>query len=223
MTKIIEAVGLTKKYQDGDSTVFALQNVSLKLPEGESMVIIGPSGSGKTTLLQLLGGLEYPSEGTVKVHDKTLNAMDDGSLSAFRNSTIGFVFQFFQLHEYLTAKENIALPLMLAGKGGQEANTRADELLKDMHLEDRSRHIPVQMSGGEMQRVAIARALANHPKIILADEPTGNLDKKNAENVLEIFSHIMKSGVSVVMITHDEGMSKRFTRSLHLDKGKLIS
>ncbi|MFA5134557.1 MAG: ABC transporter ATP-binding protein [Patescibacteria group bacterium] len=222
MSNIIEADKLTRKYQDGDSDVLALNEVTLALPENDSMVIIGTSGSGKTTLLQLLGGLDYPTSGTISVNGQQLNAMSDNELSEFRNKTIGFVFQFFHLQDYLTAKENVALPLLLAGTVQQEAFARAEKLLRQVHMEHRIDHTPKKMSGGEMQRVAIARALANNPKIIMADEPTGNLDKANAENVLELFDEIAKrKGVSVLMITHDESMAHRYEHVLHLDKGTL--
>lgn len=222
MANIIEANKLTKKYKDGDSIVVALDEVSLTLSEKESMVIIGTSGSGKTTLLQLLGGLDFPTSGSVVIHGQSLNTMDDDKLSTFRNKTIGFVFQFFHLQEYLTARENVALPLLLMGSDQQEALTRAEDLLRQVHMEHRTTHTPKKMSGGEMQRVAIARAMANSPKIIMADEPTGNLDKANAENVLELFDEIAKqNGVSVLMITHDESMADRYQHVLHLDKGRL--
>lgn len=222
MRNIIEAKELTKKYKDGDSTVVALDGVSLNLPENDSMVIIGTSGSGKSTLLQLLGGLDYPTSGTIIVNGKQLNTMNDNDLSDFRNKTIGFVFQFFHLQEYLTARENVALPLLLMGSDQQEALTRAEDLLRQVHMEHRTTHTPKKMSGGEMQRVAIARAMANSPKIIMADEPTGNLDKANAENVLELFDEIARqNGVSVLMITHDESMADRYQHVFHLDKGRL--
>ncbi|MBU0964167.1 ABC transporter ATP-binding protein [Patescibacteria group bacterium] len=222
MVNIIETKNLIKKYQDGDSTVMALDNISMSLPVNESMVIIGTSGSGKTTLLQLLGGLDYPSSGEVVINNQIINKLNDNDLSNFRNKTIGFVFQFFHLQDYLTAKENVALPLLLNGQNQESAFQRAEELLKQVHMEHRINHTPTKMSGGEMQRVAIARALANDPKIIMADEPTGNLDRANAENVLDIFDEISKrNGVSVLMITHDEAMADRYEHVLHLDKGKL--
>ncbi|MFA6391524.1 MAG: ABC transporter ATP-binding protein [Patescibacteria group bacterium] len=221
MANIIEAKGLTRKYQDGDSITSAVNNVSISLPEGESIAIIGTSGSGKTTLLQLLGGLDYPTSGEVFVDGKSLNSLNDNELSHFRNKTIGFVFQFFHLQDYLTAKENVALPMIIAGKDSETAYLRAEKLLEQVGLSHRVNHTPKKMSGGEMQRVAIARALANEPKIIMADEPTGNLDKANAKNVLEVLDHIAESGVSVLMITHDEQMSHRYQHVLHLDKGNI--
>lgn len=223
MKHIIEARELTKQYQDGDTTVTALNHVSLALPANESMVIIGSSGSGKTTLLQLLGGLDYPTSGEVIVHGESLQKLNDNQLSKFRNKTIGFVFQFFHLHEYLNAQENVALPLLLDGVNQETAYRRAAELLGQVHMAERMYHTPRKMSGGEMQRVAIARALAHQPKIIMADEPTGNLDKDNAENVLQLFDTIAEDhGVSVLMITHDERMAHRYDHVLHLDKGSLV-
>ncbi|MBU0612479.1 ABC transporter ATP-binding protein [Patescibacteria group bacterium] len=222
MSNIIEAKGLTRKYRDGDSTTTALDNVSIELPEKESIAIIGTSGSGKTTLLQLLGGLDYPTSGEVFVDGKSLKDFNDNELSHFRNKTIGFVFQFFHLQDYLTAKENVALPLIVSGKDSNAAYLRAEKLLEQVGLSNRINHTPKKMSGGEMQRVAIARALANKPKIIMADEPTGNLDKENAKNVLDVLDKISESGVSVLMITHDEQMSHRYQHVLHLDKGSVI-
>ncbi len=222
MESIIQVRTLTKKYQDGDTTVLALNNVNFSLPVDESLVIIGTSGSGKTTLLQLLGGLDYPTSGEVIIHGQVLGKLDDNDLSKFRNKTIGFIFQFFHLQEYLTAKENVALPLLLSGQNQEKAFQRAKELLQQVHMEHRINHTPTKMSGGEMQRVAIARALANDPKIIMADEPTGNLDKANADNVLDLFDEIARQkGVSVLMITHDETMAGRYQHVLHLDKGTL--
>lgn len=221
MSAVIEVKKLSKKYLDGKRTTGALNEVSFSLPQGESMAVIGPSGSGKTTLLHLLGGLEQPSSGEIFVSGKELNKLNDSQLSDFRNDTIGFVFQFFYLHEYLTVAENIALPLWLTGKPRQAVNKKMDELITRVGLNDRKDHYPKQLSGGEMQRVAVARALANDPKLILADEPTGNLDRENAENILDLFDEISNTGVSIVVITHDKYVTERFPNVLKLNKGKL--
>ena len=162
MANIIEAKDLTRKYEDGDSTTTALDNVSIKLPEGESIAIIGTSGSGKTTLLQLLGGLDYPTSGEVFVDGKSLKDFNDNELSNFRNKTIGFVFQFFHLQDYLTAKENVALPLIVGGEDSDVAHKKAEKLLEKVGLSHRINHTPKKMSGGEMQRVAFAIAIVRN-------------------------------------------------------------
>lgn len=210
---------VTKSYRDGSSKILALNNISFNLPEGESMAIIGSSGSGKTTLLHILGGLDKPNSGEVRINNQILNKLNDNELSKFRNKTIGFVFQFFYLQDYLTARENVALPLILAGENTKRSLEKAEMLLNQVGLSHRFNHYPNEISGGEMQRIAVARALIHDPKIILADEPTGNLDKENAENILNIFDEIAKTGVSVVVITHDNWISKRFKNVLRLNKG----
>lgn len=223
MADIIRVQKVSKVYQDGDRLVKALDDVSLSVPEGESVAIVGASGSGKSTLLQLIGGLDAPTSGDITVHGQKLADLSDEALSSFRNKTIGFVFQFFHLQDYLTAQENVALPLQIGGGNGLDAMDRAMEMLKIVGLADRAGHKPKQMSGGEMQRVAIARALVNNPRVILADEPTGNLDKANALGVLDAFDEIARSGVSVVIITHDESIKQRFGRLVRLDKGTLVA
>lgn len=219
MSNIIQVHNVTKSYRDGSSKILALNNISFNLPEGESMAIIGSSGSGKTTLLHILGGLDKPNSGEVRINNQILNKLNDNELSKFRNKTIGFVFQFFYLQDYLTARENVALPLILAGENTKRSLEKAEMLLNQVGLSHRFNHYPNEISGGEMQRIAVARALIHDPKIILADEPTGNLDKENAENILNIFDEIAKTGVSVVVITHDNWISKRFKNVLRLSKG----
>lgn len=223
MSNIIELAAVSKAYGgSGTKRVEALQELTFDLPQGESLAIIGTSGSGKSTLLHLLGGLDTPTSGTVVVAGQEVHKLRDKQLAKFRNQTIGFIFQFFNLHDYLTAEENVVLPQILAGKKTSVAKQRARELLDRVGLSDRLHHKPKQMSGGEMQRVAIARALANEPKLILADEPTGNLDKENADRILEIFDQIASTGVSIVTITHDETISNQFKNKLKLHKGKLV-
>ncbi|MBL8014705.1 MAG: ABC transporter ATP-binding protein [Candidatus Doudnabacteria bacterium] len=221
MSQIIEVKKVSKSYLDGKRKTGALDDVSFSLPAGESMAIIGPSGSGKTTLLHLLGGLDKPSAGNVSVNGQELTGLSDKELSMFRNQTIGFVFQFFYLNEYLNVFHNIALPMWLAGKSGGAVDQRVNQLIERVGLIDRATHFPSQLSGGEMQRVAVARALANEPKLILADEPTGNLDRDNAENILQIFDEISDSGVSIVAITHDKYVADRFDHVVKLNKGRL--
>lgn len=220
MANIIEVKNLTKVYKDGSSKVKALDSISFNLPEKESLAIIGSSGSGKTTLLHILGGLENPTSGDVIVAGKKIDKLKEREQTTYRNKTIGFVFQFFYLIDYLNALDNVAVPLILSGSSKKLARQKAMKLLEKVGLVERAYHFPNQLSGGEMQRVAVARSLANDPKLILADEPTGNLDKENAERVLKILEEIMASGVSVVVITHDKSVSDRFKNVLKLNKGK---
>ncbi len=219
MENIISATNLTKMYQDGRNTITVLDNISLNLEKGKNLVILGPSGSGKTTLLHLIGGLDNPTSGEVIINNQNLAKLSDKDLSHFRNMTMGFIFQFFYLHGYLTAQENVMMPQLLAGFNHTSAVKRVDELLEKVGLADRRHHLPNALSGGEVQRVAIARALANNPKIIFADEPTGNLDKDNAQKVLAIFDEIAQSDVSLVVITHDELISERYG---HGEKGNVF-
>lgn len=220
MSNIIEVKNLTKVYKDGSSKVKALDSISFNLLEKESLAIIGSSGSGKTTLLHILGGLENPTSGDVIVAGKKIDKLKEKEQTVYRNKTIGFVFQFFYLIDYLNALDNVAVPLILSGSSKKLARQKAMKLLEKVGLVERAYHFPNQLSGGEMQRVAVARSLANDPKLILADEPTGNLDKENAERVLKILEEIMASGVSVVVITHDKSVSDRFKNVLKLNKGK---
>lgn len=221
---ILEIKNLTKKYGDGSSLVTALDKVSLTIPYGHDVAILGPSGSGKTTFLQLAGGLDKPTSGTVIVDGRDLNSMSDREISEFRNREMGFIFQMIHLQDFFTAKENVMLPLLVAGKSKSEAESKAKDLLKQMGLSHREDHLPKELSGGEQQRVAVARALANDPKLIFADEPTGKLDKENSEMVINLLENLSKErGLSVVMITHDPNVAKRFSKTIRLDHGRLVS
>lgn len=222
MSHAIQVEQLTKRYRDGKNTVTALNNINFTLEQGDDLAIVGPSGSGKTTLLQLMGGLSRPSAGSVKIHGRDVWEGNDNTISDFRNQSMGFIFQMIHLQDYLTAIENVMIPMLIAGKAKQEAHDRASELLAEVGLKHRLEHYPNTMSGGEMQRVAVARALANNPKIIFADEPTGKLDKKNAENIVTLLSDIAKKeNMSVIMITHDEAIAKKFTNVLWLEHGEM--
>lgn len=221
MAKIIDVKNVTKTYKRGGATTHAVKSLNFSLEEGDSMAIVGPSGSGKTTLLNIIGALDKPTEGTVTIDNKDLSKFNDNQLSKFRNKTIGFVFQFFNLQDYLSAKENVMIPLLFAGVKYKKANAKAEELLAKVGLESRKDYLPKHISGGEMQRVAIARSLANDPKILLADEPTANLDKASAEKVLNIFDDIAKTGVSIVVITHDHNVSTRYRNILNLQNGEI--
>jgi len=222
MGNILEVKKLTKKYKDGDIEVTALDNVSFSLPEGFDLAILGPSGSGKTTLLQLAGGLDTMTSGDVIISGQSIKNMSDTEISDFRNQTMGFIFQMINLHDFFTAKENVMLPMLVAGVNRGEAEEKALKLLEKVGLTKRANHLPKQLSGGEQQRVAVARALANDPKIIFADEPTGKLDKANSKLVIDILENLShENGMSVIMITHDENIAKRFSRVIKLENGSV--
>jgi len=222
MGNILEVKKLTKKYEDGDIEVTALDNVSFSLPEGFDLAILGPSGSGKTTLLQLAGGLDTMTSGDVIISGQSIKNMSDSEISDFRNQTMGFIFQMINLHDFFTAKENVMLPMLVAGVNREEAEEKALKLLEKVGLSPRANHLPKQLSGGEQQRVAVARALANEPKIIFADEPTGKLDKANSKLVIDILESLShENGMSVIMITHDENIAKRFSRVIKLENGSI--
>ena len=218
---IIEVKGISKEYKEKNANVLALDNISFNLKQGEDLAIIGPSGSGKTTLLQILGGISNPTKGEVIINGEKVNKGSDNKISDFRNKTIGFVFQNIYLQDYLTAKENVMIPLLINGVSKKEASKKAMKLLEMVGLTSRANHRPSKLSGGEEQRVGIARALANDPKILFADEPTAKLDEKNKLNILDIFKNINKSGISLVAITHDTSYSKIFKNVVYLNQGKL--
>jgi ABC-type lipoprotein export system ATPase subunit len=217
---ILEVKNLTKKYQDGDIKVTALDNVSFKLPVGYDLAVLGPSGSGKTTLLQLAGGLDSMTEGDVIVNGQSIKRMNDQEISDFRNKTMGFIFQMINLQSFLTAKENVMVPMLILGTSKIKAERKADKLLNKMGMSNRAGHLPSQLSGGEQQRIAVARALANDPKIIFADEPTGKLDKENSNIIIQTLEDLSKErGMSVIMITHDEKIANKFSRIIRLENG----
>lgn len=222
MNTILELINVTKEYKNGASMLAAVQEASYKLKEGDDLAIIGPSGSGKSTLLNLIGGLDKPTRGAVIINGQDLSKLNDKQLSAFRNKTIGFIFQFFNLQEYLRSYENVMIPMLFSGVSWKDAKKRAEELLEKVGLSQRVDYYPRQLSGGEMQRVAVARSLANNPKILLADEPTANLDKESAKSVIQLFKEINKQGVSLIVITHDPHVSEQFTHIVRIEDGKLI-
>ena len=220
---LIEVQNLTKIYQLGETKVVALDNVSFNIEKGEAVAIIGPSGCGKSTLLHLIGCLDKPTRGKVLIEGKDVSKLDENELARIRREKIGFVFQFFHLIPTLNAVENVMLPMTFSGIPEKEKSKRALELLKLVGLEKRIYHRRSELSGGEIQRVAIARALANNPEIILADEPTGNLDSKSGK---EIMNYLMKLNhekkVTLVVVTHNLAMVKDFKRKIYLKDGKII-
>jgi putative ABC transport system ATP-binding protein len=220
---MIKLENVTVEYRLRNDRVLALDNINLDLPEGGFLAIMGPSGSGKTTLMQLIAGMLTPTTGNVIVSGQNLRLLDDQKISQFRNRTIGFVFQSFHLLPYHTALDNVALPLVFAGIDEKTRRNRARQVLTELGLADRINHRPDELSGGEAQRVAIARALINNPKIILADEPTGNLDRANSDHVMSLLTEISTNrGMTILMVTHDDHSAKRAAKTLHLDKGRLI-
>ena len=213
---------VTKVYRMGMEEVRALDGVTLWVDEGEMLVIMGPSGSGKSTLLHIIGCLDRPTEGKVFIDGKDISRLSDAQLARLRNSAIGFVFQQFNLLPRMTAFGNIELPLIYAGIPRKERIRRVKTLLKRFELEDRARHRPGQLSGGQQQRVAIARALANEPKIILADEPTGNLDTASGKTVIENLVRLNKEGITVIVVTHDPEVASIGHRIIYLRDGKIV-
>jgi len=218
---MIQVKNVAKRYE-GKRTVHALRGVSLNAARGEMVALMGPSGCGKSTLLNIIGGLDRASEGSVIVDGADLSILDDNTLSRLRREKIGFIFQFFNLLPTLTAQENVALPLHLARIRRNEAAVRSAELLRTVGLEDRLDHLPDELSGGEQQRVAMARALALRPPVILADEPTGNLDSKTGEEVLLLLKKLQAQfGVTVIMVTHDPVAAGSCSRILSMRDGLL--
>jgi putative ABC transport system ATP-binding protein len=220
---VIDIKDLTKTYSRSAQQVHALKDVSLTIERGDFVSVTGPSGSGKTTLLLSLGGLIQPTAGTVNYANRNLYDLPAAGLAAFRNRTIGFVLQTFNLVPYLTAAENVMLPMLPSGGNGFDPRERALRLLKQMGLADRSDFLPRELSVGQQQRVAIARALGNEPEVILADEPTGNLDPSLADEILDILQDLNKNrNKTVVMVTHSPQAAQRATKSLKLRDGTLI-
>lgn len=221
MPAVIELKNITKTYKLGDETLNALDNVSLSVEKGDFIAITGPSGSGKSTLANIIGGLDRPTEGSVVVDDKDLARVHDKQLSDYRNRHIGFVFQSFNLQGTQTALENVMLPLVFARKKSKERKARAQECLEAVGLGDRLKHKPSQLSGGQRQRVAIARALAVEPSIILADEPTGNLDSARGEEIMKLLKELNKKGITLIIITHDMSIARQANRIVQIKDGKV--
>jgi putative ABC transport system ATP-binding protein len=223
MATLIEASALTKEYHMGDEIVHALDGVSFSIPVGEYCAIVGPSGSGKSTLMNILGGLDQPSGGRIVIDGADIAALDDEGLAAFRNRTIGFIFQSFNLLARQTALENVELPMIYAGVAPKERHERAKAMLERVGLGERMGHRPTQLSGGQQQRVAIARALSGRPALLLADEPTGALDTHTGNEILALFDQLNREGVTVVVVTHDHDVADAAHRVIEMRDGKIIS
>lgn len=220
-TPVLQLKGVAKTYHRGDEQMRVLVDFDFTLDAGEFVVVTGPSGAGKSTLLHVAGGLDAPDTGTVAVAGRDIWAMSSRARAAFRRRNLGFVFQFFNLVPMLTAVENVSLPLVLDGIPARPADARAEELLDRVGLADRARHRPAELSGGQMQRVAVARALVARPSIILADEPTGNLDSHSSTEILDLLRSLSdEDGAAVVMVTHDQAAARYGSRELHLVDGR---
>jgi putative ABC transport system ATP-binding protein len=222
MQHIIELSGVTRTYKLGDETLKALDNVSFTVNPGEFIAITGPSGSGKSTLANIIGGLDKPTAGTVTVDGQDLSHTRDSKLSNYRNEHIGFIFQSFNLQGTNTALENVMLPLVFSGMKNKDRKKRAKECLESVGLGDRIKHRPGQLSGGQRQRVAIARALAGNPKIIIADEPTGNLDSNKGQEIMKLLGDLNKKGLTLLVITHDMDIARHAHRVVEIHDGKII-
>lgn len=220
---LIEIRNLYKTYTMGDNQVHALNDISLTIGEHEFVAIVGPSGSGKSTLMNIIGCLDTATSGSYRVNGQEIGTFDNNELSEFRNRTIGFVFQKFNLLSKLNALENVELPLVYQGVGSKERRERAVKALQDVGLEQRMYHAPFELSGGQQQRVAIARALITNPPVILADEPTGNLDSRTGEEVLEILKDLHRKGNTIVLITHDMHVANQAKRIVRIMDGKIES
>jgi ABC-type lipoprotein export system ATPase subunit len=221
-TAMVRARGLRKEYGKEASLVRAVDHVDLDVAQGETLAIMGPSGCGKSTLLHLLGGLDRPSAGELWLAGQRIDQMSERGVAALRRDSVGFVFQAFHLMDELTATENVELPLLLAGRSARTARRRATDLLEQVGLADRGRHLPSQLSGGQRQRVAIARALANEPLVVLADEPTGNLDSEATLEVLRLLDSLHQAGQTVVIVTHDSRIAATADRLISMRDGAFV-
>jgi ABC-type lipoprotein export system ATPase subunit len=219
---IARACGLRKDYGQDESLVRAVDEVDLDIAQGETLAVMGPSGCGKSTLLHLLGGLDRPSGGELWLHGKRIDLMSERALAQVRHRDVGFVFQAFHLMDELTAQENLELPMLLAGRSPRAARRRAADLLEQVGLADRSAHLPAALSGGQRQRVAVARALANEPLLILADEPTGNLDSAATLEILRLFKRLHAAGQTLVIVTHNERVAATADRLISMRDGVFV-
>ncbi|NDJ54515.1 MAG: ABC transporter ATP-binding protein [Chloroflexi bacterium] len=219
----IEASGLKRHYTLGDQLVKALDGVDLQVKRGELLALMGPSGSGKSTLMNLLGGLDTPDDGEIKVDDKVVTSMDQNELAVYRQREVGFVFQSFNLIPTMTAQQNVEFPMIFSGVAPAKRRERASELLERVGLGDRMTHKPTELSGGQQQRVALARALVNQPSILLGDEPTGNLDSKTGVEILSMLREFNDAGQTIILVTHDPRLEEFAKRVVHMLDGKIVS
>ncbi len=218
---IIRLDDVCKTYQMGEEEIKAMCDVDLNIKKGDFIAIIGPSGSGKSTLMNLVGALDVPTQGRIFLDDRDIAHMDESELANIRGRKIGFVFQTFNLIPTLNALENVMLPMMFVGIAKEDRKRRALELIEKVGLTDRMEHLPKELSGGQRQRVAIARALANDPEVILADEPTGNLDSKTGEEILNMFIKLNKEGKTIIIVTHDNDIAKHANHVIKLKDGRI--
>jgi putative ABC transport system ATP-binding protein len=222
VTALVRARDVRRDYPLERDAVHALRGVSLEIAKREYVAIVGPSGCGKSSLLNLLGAIDAPTSGTVEIEGRNVGTLGDREVTKFRLRHIGFVFQRFYLLPILTARENVELPMAEAGVPAAERRQRSTELLRYVELEDRVRHRPSQLSGGEQQRVAIARALANRPSLLLADEPTGELDARTGQEIISLFGRLNADGTTVVVVTHDESLARAARRIVHMRDGEIV-
>ncbi|MGB9098547.1 lipoprotein-releasing ABC transporter ATP-binding protein LolD [Erwinia sp.] len=219
---LLQCNDLCKRYQEGSVQTDVLRNVSFSVAPGEMMAIVGSSGSGKSTLMHLLGGLDTPTSGDVVFNGKSLNGMSSAAKAELRNRELGFIYQFHHLLPDFTAMENVAMPLLIGKIGKAEAEAKAMEMLTAVGLDKRAKHRPSELSGGERQRVAIARALVNNPRLVLADEPTGNLDARNADAIFDLLGELnVRQGTAFLVVTHDLHLAKRLNRQMEMRDGQL--
>jgi putative ABC transport system ATP-binding protein len=223
MTPLVSIRDLRKTYQRGAERVEVLHGIDLEIPEGDFVALMGPSGSGKTTLLNLIGGLDTPSGGEIDIDGARIDTLRAGQLSTWRSNNVGFVFQFYNLMPTLTAQKNVELPLLLTRLNGAQRARNAAIALQLVGLADRAKHKPNELSGGQQQRVAIARAIVSDPKLLICDEPTGDLDRQSAEEILALLQTLNREhGKTIVMVTHDPKAADHARRTVHLDKGVLV-
>ncbi|HVY22837.1 MAG TPA: ABC transporter ATP-binding protein [Steroidobacteraceae bacterium] len=223
MNTLVSINKLSKYYQRGSERVEVLQGLDLTIEQGDFLALMGPSGSGKSTLLNLIGGLDRPSSGTLQVDGKDITKFDESALSRWRASNIGFVFQMYNLLPVLSAERNVELPLLLTNLSSSERHKRARAALQLVGLADRAKHKPRELSGGQEQRVGIARAIVSDPKLLLCDEPTGDLDRKSGDEILDLLQALNQhQGKTIIMVTHDPRAAERAKRVLHLEKGQLV-
>jgi putative ABC transport system ATP-binding protein len=219
MSRLIELKDIKKIYNTGNQKLYALNGINISIEKGEYVALMGPSGSGKSTLMNSIGCLDTPSEGTYILNNQSVSSLKDNELADIRNKEIGFIFQSFNLLPRMSALENVALPLIYAGVGSKERKTRAEKTLAAVGLSDRMEHRPNELSGGQRQRVAVARALVNKPSLLLADEPTGNLDSKTSIEIMALFEKIHQLGNTIVVVTHEEEIAQHAKRIIRLKDG----